>query len=195
MKKYLVALLSIALLAPWVGFAPPMEAAQAPPVSNDSVGEALKQRAVDAYLKLPLYFIANRGQMDESVGYYVQGGGHSLYFTAEEVVMALDGTVLRMRFVGAKATPPLGVEQTTATVNYLIGNDPAQWQTDIPTYGEVVYHELYPGIELRYGGQRGALKYTFMVRTPRRSGWPTGARPGCAWTRGATCSSWPRGAS
>ncbi len=164
MQKYLMALLSIALLTPWVGFAPPMEAAQTPPSGNSFARETLKQRAMDAYLNLPLYFVANRGQMDENVAYYAQGGGHSIYFTAEEVVVALDETVLRLRFVGARATPPVGVEKRAAKANYFIGNDPAKWQTNVPTYGEVVYHELYPGIDLRYAGQNGALKYAFVVQ-------------------------------
>ncbi len=165
MKKYLLALLSIALLASQVGFAPPTEAAHVPPVASrlDSTSESFKQRALDVYLKLPLYFVANQGQLDQTVRYYAQGGGHSLYFTAEEMVVALDDAILRMRFVGAKATPPLGVEKTAARVNYCIGNDPARWQTDIPTYSQVVYRDLYPGIDLSYGGQTGALKYTFVV--------------------------------
>ncbi len=164
MQKYLIVLLSIALLTPWVGFAPPMEAAHAPPAGDNLTSQELKQRAMDAYLNLPLYFVANQGQVDESVGYYAQGGGHSIYFTAEEVVMALDETVLRMRFVRAEATPPVGVGKRAAKVNYFIGNDPEKWRTDIPTYGQVVYHELYPDIDLRYGGQNGALKYTFVVQ-------------------------------
>ncbi len=172
-QKMLACCLALALL---VGFAPPlapsMEAAQAPPGAwhFQSTGEQVHGTAEsaaplhDAYSKLPLYFIANEGQVDESVGYYVQGGGHSIYFTAEEVVMALDETVLRMRFVGAKATLPLGAEKRAAKINYLIGNDPAQWQTNVPTYGQVVYQDLYPGIDLRYAGQTGALKYTFVVQ-------------------------------
>ncbi len=161
MQKYLIVLLSIALLPPWVGFAPPMEAAQAPPAGDNLTSQELKQRALDAYMKMPLYFVANQGQVDESVAYYAQGSGHSIYFTAEEVVVALKETTLRMRFVGANATQPVGAERTAARVNYFIGDDPAKWQTDIPTYGQVVYHDLYPGIDLRYEGQTGALKYTF----------------------------------
>ncbi len=126
--------------------------------------EALQQRAFETYARLPLYFVANRGQLDERVGYYVQGGGHAIYFTAEEMVMALPQTTLRLRFVGANAaTQLLGAEKRAAKVNYFIGNDPQKWRTDIPTYGEAVYRDLYPGIDLRYAGQTGALKYTFVV--------------------------------
>jgi hypothetical protein len=126
--------------------------------------EAAKALAREAYGQLPLYFIPNQGQQDERVAYYTQSSGHSIYFTAEEAVMALDETTLRMRFGEGKATQPVGVEKTVARVNYFIGNDPAKWRTDIPTYGELVYHDLYPGIDLRYAGQMGALKYTFVVQ-------------------------------
>ncbi len=175
-KRALVFWLVLTLLVGFVpSLAPSMEAAQAPPGAwhnserqlTFSAGSARpldKQRTIDAYLNLPLHFIANQGQVDERVGYYVQSSGRSIYFTAEEVVVALDETVLRLRFVGAKATPPLGAEKRAAKVNYLVGNDPARWQTDIPTCGQVVYHDLYPGIDLRYGGQTGALKYTFVAR-------------------------------
>ncbi len=174
MKKYLIALLSIALLAPWVGFAPPMEAAQTPPGAwqqrTFAVGSRYDRRPFrflkpkGSALNLPLYFIANQGQMDERVAYYAQGDALSLYFAAEEMVMALDETILRMRFVGAKATQPVGLEKTAAKVNYFIGSDSAKWRTDIPTYAQVVYRELYPDIELRYTGQNGALKYTFVAQ-------------------------------
>jgi uncharacterized repeat protein (TIGR01451 family) len=126
--------------------------------------EAAKALAREAYGLLPLYFIPNQGQQDERVAYYTQSRGHSIYFTAEEAVMALDETTLRMRFWGGKATQPVGVEKTVARINYFIGNDPAKWRTDIPTYSELVYHDLYPGIDLRYAGQMGALKYTFVVQ-------------------------------
>jgi hypothetical protein len=34
--------------------------------------------------------------------------------------------------------------------NYFIGNDPSKWQANVPTYGSVLYRDLYPGIDLRY---------------------------------------------
>ncbi len=162
-KRTLIFCLALVLV---VSFTPPLEATQAPAGARplNFAHPALKRGAMDAYLHLPLYFIANQGQQDERVAYYTQGNGYSIYFTAEEMVMALHDTVVQVRFVGAKATPPLGVEKTAAKVNHLTGNDPARWRTDIPTYGQVVYHDLYPGIDLSYGGQNGALKYTFVAQ-------------------------------
>jgi len=41
--------------------------------------------------KMPLYFIANEGQMDEQVAYYVQGKDKMLYFTADGLTIVLNG--------------------------------------------------------------------------------------------------------
>ncbi len=37
-------------------------------------------------------------------------------------------------------------------VNYLLGNNPAGWHTDIPTYQAVTQHGVWPGIDLIYYG-------------------------------------------
>ncbi len=39
--------------------------------------------------QLPLYFVENRGQVDERVAYYIQGSDKTLYFTSEGVTFAL----------------------------------------------------------------------------------------------------------
>lgn len=49
------------------------------------------------------------------------------------------------------------------TANFLLGADPTAWQIDLPTYAEVRYLGLYPGIDLSYGSADGRLKSTFTV--------------------------------
>ena len=57
--------------------------------TGSSLGTAsLKVQA--AFGRMPLYFIANQGQMDGRVAYYVQGKRQSLYFTAEGITLILD---------------------------------------------------------------------------------------------------------
>jgi uncharacterized repeat protein (TIGR01451 family) len=122
--------------------------------------------AGDALVQLPFYFIANQGQQDKSVVYYALGSEHSIYFTAQEVVISLDAlgeTHLRTRFVGAEATQPIGAEKMAAQVNHFVGADPTRWRTGIPTYGQIVYYDLYPGLDLHYAGQTGVLKYTLVA--------------------------------
>jgi len=126
--------------------------------------QAAKARILEAYSRLPLSFIPNQGQVDERVGYYVQSSGQSLWFTADGVTMALPEMTLRLEFLGANPLARLeGGEKLPGIVNYFIGNDPAQWRTNIPTYGRGTYCDLWPGVDLTYEGQPGALKSTFTV--------------------------------
>src|SRR5262249_52295855 len=37
-------------------------------------------------------------------------------------------------------------------------------KTGLPTYSGVAYHDLWPGIDLVYGGADGQLKYSFVVQ-------------------------------
>ena len=48
-------------------------------------------------------------------------------------------------------------------MNYLIGNDPENWQTDIPIYKELIYKGLYKGIDLKVYGTNNQMEYDFIV--------------------------------
>ncbi len=58
-------------------------------VPTAEVPEATMQQVRETYGKLPLYFIENQGQLDPRVGYYIQGGDKSIYFTGSGVTFAL----------------------------------------------------------------------------------------------------------
>ena len=49
-----------------------------------------------------------------------------------------------------------GDERAPGEVNYLRGNDPARWQTGLPRYAQVVYRELWPGVDLMLREQAGS---------------------------------------
>src|SRR5262249_49550358 len=75
------------------------------------------------------------------------------------------GVALRLRFLGSSPRVLVkGEERAPGQVNYLRGNQPAQWHTELPRYQEVVYHDLWPGVDLRLYEQASALKYEFRVR-------------------------------
>ena len=77
---------------------------------------------------------------------------------------------LRSRCASSAGTQPspTGAERAPGGVNYLRGSDPAQWQTQPPHYRDVVYRDLWPGIDLRLREQSGVLKYEFHVRPGAR---------------------------
>lgn len=73
-------------------------------------------------------------------------------------------SVARIRFQGANPTPEIEASDALpGGVNYFIGNDPAKWRTNLPTYAGIVYREIYPGIDLKYEGTEGLLKSTYTV--------------------------------
>ncbi|MFL6208692.1 MAG: carboxypeptidase regulatory-like domain-containing protein [Pyrinomonadaceae bacterium] len=74
-------------------------------------------------------------------------------------------TVLRMQLLGANPHPTAirGDSELPGKVNYLFGNDAAQWRTNVPTYGEVRYEQVYPGVDMVYYGNQQQLEYDFVV--------------------------------
>jgi hypothetical protein len=70
---------------------------------------------------------------------------------------------LRLRLLGSKVVRPTGIDPLPGRVNYYIGNDPAKWYQNVATYAKVKYHDIYPGVDLVYHGQRGQLEYDFVV--------------------------------
>jgi polyisoprenoid-binding protein YceI len=62
------------------------------------------------------------------------------------------------------AAKVIGVNELPGKSNYLTGNDPKKWRTNVPTYGRVRYENIYPGVDLvYYGKQGGQLEYDFVV--------------------------------
>ncbi|RLA91528.1 MAG: hypothetical protein DRG69_09960, partial [Deltaproteobacteria bacterium] len=47
--------------------------------------------------------------------------------------------------------------------NYFLGNDSSRWASFVPAYGEVLYENLYPNIDLRFYFTDNGLKYDFIV--------------------------------
>ena len=128
----------------------------------------LEQKAVKQNLKASLAFVPNAGQTDPRVRYFAQTGGAGFYFTPGEAVFRLvkgkKGHALRLAFLGARPAPQIeGAQPAGGKVNYLIGNDQDKWHTGLPTFGQVVYRDLWPGIDLAFRGEGGALKYEFRL--------------------------------
>lgn len=117
----------------------------------------------------PLSFEANRGQTDPRVSFVARGDGHAVFLTAREAVLVLTqgdsgGLVLRMRFVGGNPrVRAAGVEELPGKANYLVGNDPTKWRTNVPLYARVLYAGLYRGIDLAYAGDQRQVVYEFVV--------------------------------
>jgi hypothetical protein len=136
---------------------------------------APQPRLVERWGLRPLAFEENRGQTDKRVRFLARGSGYKLFLTSTEAVLVLragdSGRVLRLRWEGAASAPHIsGEAELPGRSHYLLGNDPSQWRTGIPIYGEVRYQGVYPGIDLVFYGNHGQLEHDFVL-TP-------GADPG-----------------
>ncbi len=174
-QKRIFASAAILVLALMAAF--PAAGLLAEEISTDTMDlSATESSVLEAYGKLPLLFIENQGQVDEAVKYYVKASGQTVYFTEENIVFDLirpDGAevdntaerlALSLDFLGANSQPTIeGSGKDDGTVNYLVGNDPEQWHTNVPTYRELVYRDIYPNIDLRLYGDGGMLRYDFVV--------------------------------
>jgi hypothetical protein len=127
---------------------------------------------------LPLSFAPNHGQAHEGVLYQAQSFGGSLQFYSHQLKWSLPvqwqgqtsvSAPLQLRFLGTQEAPQVTAgKELPGIVNYLIGDNPANWLSNIPTYEEIVYKGLYPGIDLYYSGEQAvggqwSLKGTYIV--------------------------------
>ncbi len=132
------------------------------------------------YRKLPLTFEANRGQTNGRVNFLSRVNGYTAFLTSGGMVLSLRpserpsgnsaassqpaASTLQFNLLGANKNPQaIGEDQQPGIVNYFIGNNPAKWQTRVPTYAKARYKNVYPGIDLIYYGNHQQLEYDFAV--------------------------------
>lgn len=78
---------------------------------------------------------------------------------------ARQGVSVRLTFSGAKKHPEIvGINRSSTQVSYFYGNDPAQWQTDVPAFAGVRYLDLYPGLDLEITSENGQWVWRFLVK-------------------------------
>ena len=120
---------------------------------------------------LPLAFAPNAGQTDDSVRYVARGAGYSFFFTDDQAVLSLvktdgqaaTGLALELRFVGASPEARLEARQPAAGTVSQLTDSGSDSVSNVETYQELVYRELWPGIDMVFRGDGGELKYEFRL--------------------------------
>jgi hypothetical protein len=134
-------------------------------------------------------FVPNQGQFDPAILFRTLGSSSTLLFAHHEVMLpfpvshpsaglftermksgqkeaavSADPAVLRLRFENANPqVDVLGEDRLVGVVNYFIGKDPQSWHAAVPTYGRIIYKQIYPGIDLLYQSSEGSLKGTYLI--------------------------------
>jgi len=115
---------------------------------------------------LPLCFEASRGQ-NAAASFIAHGLDSEFLLSATGAQFVLqkasgETATARMQFVGANPAAQIsGDKELPSKVNYLVGNNPAQWQSGVPTFGQVRIDGVYPGVSVVYYGNGRQLEYDF----------------------------------
>jgi hypothetical protein len=153
-------------------------------LNKSSVGADVRLQ----YGSLPLSFERNMGQAAEDVEFLAHGTKYTVFLGADEMVLALSRphlpenngiralvrgkisrsdsavSVLHINFAGAATGNGLqGLQELPGKANYFLGNNPAHWHRDVPTFARIEHKNLYAGIGVQYYGYQGGLEYDFLV--------------------------------
>lgn len=116
-------------------------------------------------------FLENTGQIPRSdVRYYAASSGLSFGFARDAVLVNLAadgegrGELVLIRFDGANAVEPEARGELAHRTTFFLGADPEGWRTGLRSYREIVYPDLYDGIDLVYRMEPRGAKYEFTVR-------------------------------
>jgi hypothetical protein len=126
-------------------------------------------RPAGAAENLAVPFVANAGQADPAVRYMATGPDYGLYFTDTEARYAFargqePGPALSLRFVGANPRPRIeGRHPRASRPGVAGGQDPAGRRAGLQAFEEVVYRDLWPGVDLVFKTAGGGVKYDLLV--------------------------------
>jgi len=103
-------------------------------------------------------FEPNRGQVDARWGFVARTADGTILLGDSEV--RLGTTELTMPGADAGATWE-AIEPLPGRAHYLLGDDPARWVLDVPTYAALIRRSAYPGIDvvLRGASRRAELEF------------------------------------
>ncbi len=151
--------------------------------AHNPPSEEAKSDAMLKYLRFPVHFIENRGQMDDLVRYYAHMHDYRVFFTSSGIHFALPASTKKEDSVSGRAMEgngvslpdssyfgilPMGMSAETQIearelqgtgYNSFIGGTPQKWISNIPTYKEIVYRNVYPGIDLKFYGTNRQIEY------------------------------------
>ena len=135
-----------------------------------TVAAADQPRIVENLNKLPLAFEKNQGQAPQGVDFLARARGYSVSLSQGNARVSLQRekaaapAEVDLRLAGDRRDPIRAARRSLpGKVNYFLGNDPARWRTDIPTFERVEYRGVYRGVDLAYYGEQGRLEYDFIV--------------------------------
>jgi len=147
-----------------------------PPQQDKIIRTEVHSQLASLMSDQPLRFIVNVGQAGPDASFHVQGAGHTVLFHPDKIELRRSESVsvrnettseqneIVLQFEGANLAPGVrGENKLSGVAHFYKNTDPENWHTNVPTYGSVIYKELYPGIDMAYIGDEGILESEFYI--------------------------------
>jgi PKD repeat protein len=117
-----------------------------------------------------MYFLENKGQKSEDAGLFYSKGSQVSVVLGDRWVSYIcrqeyhsNGYMFRIRFIGANPMIPIGKELLPFDTHFYLGSDQMTWARNVNSFKEVLFPNIYDGIDLRFYFSNGELKYEFVV--------------------------------
>lgn len=129
-----------------------------------SAAKPVAPAVADNYARLPLAF-EKHGER-----FVAHGLGYSVGIDSGRAVIEVfsekkqPSHAISLEFAGSRLCHAMPSAELSGKVNYILGNDPAKWQTGLPIYGRVTCSDTYPGIDIVYYGNQRQLEFDFVVK-------------------------------
>lgn len=70
-----------------------------------------------------------------------------------------------LTWIGGNRRPNVEADRPTSFHhNYFLGSNRSKWRSKVPVYRRNVYRQIYPGVDMRWYGERSNLKYDFQLK-------------------------------
>ena len=152
-----IVVVALACSLPWSGqaFAKPAHRLEAPAPAQPTA----------EVTGTTLSFEKNEGQFDGRARFAVRLGSETAFVTDTRIVFPTStGSSIGLSVDGASETARATGEQPLAAIsNYLLGDDPADWHTNVANFAQVRCRGVLPGVDLVVYGNNGQLEFDFVV--------------------------------
>jgi hypothetical protein len=125
-----------------------------------------------AHASFPIIFESNVGQVPSPYRFVSRHGTVEALFSRSGVDLLLPKNhngrdQIGFRLIGAK--PGIGPETRDvlpSVSHYFLGSDPSRWIHNVPNHSQVIYPDIYPGVDLIFHGSGDDLEHDFRI-SPR----------------------------
>jgi Beta-propeller repeat/Abnormal spindle-like microcephaly-assoc'd, ASPM-SPD-2-Hydin len=121
------------------------------------------------HVSLPIVFETNMGQAPPAYRFVSRHGTVGTLFSSSGVDMFLPEGAhgqarIGFRLLGARPDVlPVGKDLLPSVSHYLLGSDPSIWIHGVPNHSQIIYPEIYPGIDLIFRGSGDNLEHDFRI--------------------------------